>query len=95
MKHLRITYLLPLLVGYGAALGQDARERGFIHKGMKEGEVILRIGRPDHEALVRSEKGKPEEKAWSYFPHPRDPQTLTTITLVSGVVVEVQRTVVR
>ena len=87
---------LSLLVAAASStFAQDARERGFISNGMQEGEVILRIGKPDHEALVKDIKGKPEEKTWSYFPHARDPQTLTTITLVGGVVVDVERKVVR
>lgn len=74
---------------------QDARERGFISKGMKEGEVVQRIGKPDHETFIRNVKGEPEEKAWTYFPHSRDPQTLTIITLKAGVVTEVERKISR
>ena len=33
------------------ALAADARERGFIRQGMGEGEVLLKIGKPDHEGL--------------------------------------------
>ncbi|MCK7493956.1 MAG: hypothetical protein MZW92_23825 [Comamonadaceae bacterium] len=35
---------------------------------MGEGEVVLRIGRPDHEALVAHLKGQPEEKTLDLFP---------------------------
>lgn len=77
------------------ALAVDARERGFIGKGMHESEVVFRIGKPDHEAFVRNERGQPEEKTWSYFPHPRDPQTLTIITLRGGVVAGVERKIAR
>jgi hypothetical protein len=78
-----------------AAWATDARERGFIRKGMAEGEVVHRIGKPDHEAFIRNVKGKPEEKAWTYFPHHRDPQTLTIITLRAGVVAEIERKISR
>jgi hypothetical protein len=78
-----------------AALAADASERGFIRKGMKEAEVIHRIGRPDHETYIRSVRGQPEEKAWSYFPAPNDEQTLTIITLRAGVVSEVERKIAR
>ena len=78
-----------------ATLAADAAERGFIRKGMKEGEVVLKIGKPDHEAIVRSVKGEPEEKDWTYNPHPRDPQTLTILTIKAGVVTEVQRKIAR
>jgi hypothetical protein len=73
----------------------DAAERGFIRKGMKEGEVVLKIGKPDHEAFIRNVKGLPEEKTWTYFPHANDPQTLTVLTLKAGVVESVERKISR
>jgi hypothetical protein len=93
MKHLAA--FAALVLATSAAVAQDARERGFIAKGMPEGEVLHRIGKPDHEAMVRNERGQPEEKTWTYFPHPRDPQTLTIVTLRSGVVAGVERKVSR
>jgi hypothetical protein len=83
---------------FGASLGAlaaDARERGFIGLGMPEAEVLLRIGKPDHEAFVSTVKGEVEEKTWSYFPAGRDPQTLTVITLRGGVVAKVDRKISR
>ena len=91
----RLLASLLLLAASAAALAVDARERGFIGLGMAEGEVLFRIGKPDHEAFVASVKGQPEEKTWTYFPHSRDPQTLTIITLRSGVVANVERKIVR
>jgi hypothetical protein len=90
----------PLLVASLAAASAatwaaDAAERGFIRKGMKEGEVILKIGRPDHETFVRNVKGEAEEKTWTYFPHSSDPQTLTVLTLKAGVVESVERKISR
>lgn len=88
--------LLPLLATVAAsALAVDARERGFIRKGMAEGEVVFRIGKPDHEAFVSNVRGQAEEKTWTYFPHHRDPQTLTIITLRAGVVAGVERKIAR
>eukprot|EP01036_Dinobryon_divergens_P041098 gene41098-54446_t len=78
-----------------SALAVDARDRGFLSKGMPEGEVVFKIGKPDHEAFVRNTKGEPEEKTWTYFPHPRDPQTLTIVTLRAGVVVQIERKIAR
>ena len=78
-----------------SALAADARERDFIRKGMREGEVVLKIGKPDHEAFHRDVRGEPEEKTWSYFPHTRDPQTLTIVTLHAGVVTRVDRKISR
>ena len=84
-----------LFAASAGALAVDARERGFISLGMNEGEVLFRIGKPDHEALVANVKGQPEEKTWTYFPHARDPQTLTIITLRAGVVANVERKISR
>ena len=78
-----------------AALAADARERSFIREGMAEGEVLLRIGKPDHVTLIRQVRGEPEEKTWTYFPAARDPQTLTLITLRAGVVATVERKIAR
>ncbi len=77
------------------ALAVDARDRGFISLGTPEGEVLFKIGKPDHEAMVTNLKGQPEEKTWTYFPHYRDPQTLTIITLRAGVVANVERKIAR
>ncbi len=57
------------------AFGSDANERKFIREGMGEGEVLFKIGKPDHEAFIRIVKGEPEEKIWSCFsssPRPAD-----------------------
>ena len=78
-----------------SALAADAAERKFIRKGMGEGEVLFKIGKPDHEAFIRIAKGEPEEKAWTYFPHSRDPQTLTILTFHAGVVTRVDRKIAR
>lgn len=78
-----------------AVAAQDARDRRFIRQGMHEGEVLLRVGKPDHEAFIRNVRGQPEEKTWAYFPHPRDPQTLTIYTLRAGVVSSIERKIVR
>ena len=91
----RLLAPLLLLVSSTGALAVDARERGFIGVGMAEGEVLFRIGKPDHEAFVANEKGQPEQKTWTYFPHSRDPQTLTIITLRAGVVSHIERKISR
>ncbi len=95
MNIARIIALPVLALACSLVAAQDARERGFIRKGMHEGEVVFRIGKPDHEAFVKNVKGQPEEKTWTYFPHPRDPQTLTTYTLRAGVVSEIERKISR
>jgi len=78
-----------------ATLAADARERRFISKGMGEGEVLLKIGKPDYEAFTRVVRGEPEQKAWTYFPTVRDPQTLTIITFHSGMVTRIDRKIAR
>jgi hypothetical protein len=77
------------------AMALDARDRGFISRGMHEGEVLFKIGKPDHEAFILNVKGQPEQKTWAYFPHPRDSEILTIITFRSGVVAEVERKIAR
>lgn len=88
-------FAAALLAAGALAQAQDAYERGFIRKGMHEAEVLLKIGKPDHETFVRNVRGQAEEKAWSYFPDSRDPQTLTIITLRAGVVHAVERKIAR
>ena len=62
---------------------------------MGEAEVLLKIGKPNHEVFQRDVRGQPEEKTWSYFPHARDPQTLTIVTLHAGVATRVDRKISR
>ena len=95
MTFARALLALTLLAASAGAAAVDARERGFISKGMAEGEVLLKIGKPDHEAFVRDVKGQPEEKTWTYFPDSRDPQTLTIITFRGGVVSNIERKISR
>ena len=89
--------LLAVLIAISplAAMAADARERGFIRQGMPEGEVLFKLGKPDHEAFVQNAKGFPEEKTWTYFPDPRDPQTLSIFTFRSGVVFNIDRKIAR
>lgn len=91
----RFAALALLSLASASAMASDASERKFIRKGMGEGEVVLKIGKPDHEALHRAVKGQPEEKTWTYFPHARDPQTLTTLRFQAGRVAEVERKIAR
>ena len=79
----------------GANFSADARERGFIRRGMGEGEVLLKIGKPDHLAFHRDVRGEPEEKTWTYFPHARDPQTVTILRFHSGLVTDIRRRIAR
>lgn len=78
-----------------SAVAADAVERKFVREGMGEGEVLFKIGKPDHVAFIRNVKGEPEEKTWTYFPHARDPQTLTILTFHAGVVTRIDRKIAR
>lgn len=95
MKCIRLFAAIVLLMSSASLLAADAGERKFIRKGMGEGEVVLKIGKPDHEAFIRVDRGQPEEKSWTYFPHPRDAQTLTIITFHAGMVSSIDRKIVR
>ncbi len=58
---------------------------------MHEGEVVASVGAPD----LKSGGGSRKLARWTYLPSPRDPQTLTTVLLEYGKVIEVERKVVR
>lgn len=83
-----------MLVFAAPAFAGDANERRFVRLGMGEGEVLFKLGKPDHEAFVRNERGQPEEKTWTYNPHPLDPQTLTILSFKAGVVADIQRKII-
>lgn len=90
------TLLAIALLSVGvSAWSADAAERRFIRNGMPEAEVLLKIGPPDHETFIRNERGAAEEKAWAYFPHRSDAQTLTIVTLRAGTVHSVERKISR
>jgi hypothetical protein len=71
-----------------------AAERRFIRTGMSESEVIRRIGKPEVEGRGSRKQGK-DGKHWSYLPAAADPDTITTLTIVGGLVANVERKVVR
>jgi hypothetical protein len=95
MASIRFWSVVLLALANVRTLAADAGKRKFIRKGMGEGEVVLKIGKPDHEAFHRVVRGEPEEKSWSYFPHPRDPQTLTILRFHAGQVAEIERKIAR
>ena len=72
-----------------------AEERRFIREGMTEGEVLMKIGRPDSESTDSGGGAKVSQKRWIYLPAQADPQTMTTIVIRDGKVVEVSRQVSR
>jgi hypothetical protein len=95
MQFTKLLLTAILSISSASAMALDARDRGFISRGMHEGEVLFKIGKPDHEAFILNVKGQPEQKTWTYFPHPRDSEVLTIITFRSGVVAEIKRKIAR
>jgi hypothetical protein len=73
-----------------AAAGRDDAQRKFVHSGMSEAEVRALLGSPD----VTSGNGH-KTKRWQYMPSPGDPDTITAMTFVDGVVTTVERRIVR
>lgn len=83
------------LVAATSVLAAGADERRFIREGMSEGEVMMKIGKPDSESIDSGGGAKVTTKRWIYMPTQGDPQTMTTIVIRDGKVVEVSRQVAR
>jgi hypothetical protein len=89
----RLLFALCLLVPLFANADHPA-ERKFVREGMSEGQLLVKVGRPDSETLSNSFRGA-QIKQWIYLPDPGDPQTVTTVTIVNAQVVQVTREVSR
>ena len=76
--------------GKGAAAG-DASERMHLRLGMTESEVMARLGSPD---MTVGAKNAPSPR-WTYMPAPGDPETITTLMFTKGVLVDVERKIVK
>ena len=87
-------FLLTALIAT-SLYAANASERKFIREGMSEGEVLVKIGKPDSESTVTGGGANIAEKKWTYLPAPGDQQTITTITIREGKVTQVERQVVR
>jgi len=74
-----------------SAFAADASERKFIREGMSEGDVLMKIGKPDSESVDTGGGATVTVKRWIYFPTSGDQQTMTTIVLKNGSVIEVSR----
>ena len=75
----------------------NAGERRFIRTGMKSAEIRRKFGPPDDIAKPVSASGKPHDRngtrQWIYLPADDDPQTTTTVTVLNGLVLHVDRKV--
>jgi hypothetical protein len=87
--------LLLLLFSSSSVLAADASERKFIRAGMSEGEVLLKIGKPDTESIDSGGGAAVTVKRWIHLPTPGDEQTLTTVVIANGKVTEVTRKISR
>ncbi len=94
MKRILGVCCLLLLVAT-AAFAASAKERRFIYKGMSEGEVLEKVGPPDYESFDTESGAVETVKRWIYFPTPDDWETITTVVLRRGQVVEVTREISR
>jgi hypothetical protein len=69
----------------------DPAERRHLHSGMSEGDVLARVGPPDATTGQRSGK----QMRWTWLPGEGDPETVTTVTFLNGIVATVERTLVK
>jgi hypothetical protein len=88
-------YALLFLAAASSAFAADIGERRFIREGMSEGEVLLKIGKPDMTSEDTGGGAQVTRKRWIYLPASGDSQTLTTVVLEKGKVVEVSREISR
>jgi hypothetical protein len=66
--------------------GMDFNVFAQLHRGMTEGELLQRAGKPDHVSLESFEI----QKTYYYYPTPGNPYT-TAVTLRSGRIFEIDR----
>jgi hypothetical protein len=69
----------------------NAAERMHVRLGMSEGEVLAKLGHPDTQAGGRNASSP----RWTYLPAPGDPETVTTLVFAKGIVVDIERKVVK
>ena len=74
-----------------SANAANAAERAHLRVGMTEAEVLARVGNPD---VTVGSKGTPTPR-WTYMPAPGDPETTTMLQFNKGVVVDIDRRVVK
>jgi hypothetical protein len=88
-----VAILLSLLALTSPVNAADPSERKFIREGMSEGEVLMKIGKPDSESVDSGGGATVTVRRWIYLPASGDQQTTTTIVLRNGKVIEVTRQV--
>lgn len=88
-----VTLLVSAMLTTSALAG--AEERRFVREGMSEGEVLMKLGKPDSQSEDSGGGARTTVKRWIYLPAPGDPQMMTTIVIRNGQVVEVNRQIAR
>ncbi len=91
----KMTFAALCLAMSTIALAADAGDRRFITTGMSEGEVLMKIGRPDSESEDSGGGAKESIKRWIYLPAAGDSQTITTIVVKKGRVESIERRIAR
>src|ERR1700682_5295352 len=86
-------FAFSLVLATSSVLAADASERKFIREGMSEGDVLMKIGKPDSESTDTGGGANVTVKRWIYMPTTGDQQTMTTVVLKNGKVAEVNRQV--
>lgn len=71
--------------------GGDPRERRHLRAGMSDAEVMAKVGRPS----MTSSGARKGTARWTYLPAGADADTITTVYLDRGVVMDVERRIVR
>ena len=94
MKRIAGWGVLLLLVAV-FVMAADPKERRFITKGMSEGQVLDKIGKPDSESYDSGGEATETIKRWIYLPTEGDAETITTVVLKKGKVIEVTREISR
>ena len=69
----------------------NAAERMHLRTGMSEAEVLARLGAPDVSVGAKNAASP----RWTYLPAPGDPETTTTLMFNKGVLVDIERKVVK
>ena len=95
MVRLKTGFAALCLVLSSIAFAADAGDRRFITTGMSEGEVLIKIGRPDSESEDTGGGAKVAVKRWIYLPAAGDSQTVPTIVMKNGKVESVERRIAR
>lgn len=90
-----ICVLLALAFAASTLFAADAWGRRMVREGMSEGQVLVKIGKPDRESVDSGADTDVMVKRWIYLPAPGDEQTITTVVLRKGQVIEVDRETVR